>query len=93
MISNIIYSMLGVVLTGKRFGLWPYSMVHVKMTLVGVAALAAGYLMPQISLITDIIVRSLLVTVIFTAGVWFLKLSDDLNGVAESLMERFRRKL
>ncbi len=92
MISNIIYSMLGVVLTGKRFGLWPYSMVHLKMTLVGAAALAAGYLMPEISLIPDIIVRSLLVTVIFTAGVWFWKLSDDLNGVAESLMERFRRR-
>jgi len=92
MISNIIYSMLGVVLTGRRFGLWPYSMVHLKMTLVGVAALAAGYLMPQISLVPDIIVRSLLVTSIFTAGVWFWKLSDDLNGVAESLIDRFRRR-
>jgi O-antigen/teichoic acid export membrane protein len=92
MISNIIYSMLGVVLTGKRFGLWPYGMVHLKMTLVGAAALAAGYMVPQISLIPDIIVRSLLVTAIFTAGVWFWKLSDDLNGVAESLLERFRRR-
>ena len=92
MISNIIYSMLGVLLTGKRFGLWPYSMVHLKMTLVGLAALAAGYFIPQMPLISDIIARSLLVTVIFTAGVWFWKLSDDLNGVAESLMDRFRRK-
>ena len=92
MISNIIYSMLGVVLTGKRFGLWPYSMVHLKMTLVSIAALAAGYLMPQISLIPDIILRSLIVTVIFTSGVWFWKLSDDLNGIAESIIERFRRK-
>ena len=92
MISNIIYSMLGVVLTGKRFGLWPYGIVHLKMTLVGAAALAAGYLMPQISLVPDIIVRSFLVTSIFTAGVWFWKLSDDLNGVAESLLERFRRR-
>jgi O-antigen/teichoic acid export membrane protein len=92
MISNIIYSMLGVVLTGKRFGLWPYGMVHLRMTLVGAAALAAGYLMPQISLVPDIIVRSLLVTAVFTAGVWFWKLSDDLNGVAESLLERFRRR-
>lgn len=92
MISNIIYSMLGVVLTGKRFGLWPYSMLHLKMTLVGAAALAAGYLMPQISLVPDIIARSLLVTVIFTAGIWFWKLSDDLNGVAQSLLERFRRR-
>ena len=92
MISNIIYSMLGVVLTGRRFGLWPYRTAHLKMTLVGLAAMAAGYLMPQISLIPDILLRSLLVTLIYVAGVWFWKLSDDLNGVADSIMERFRKK-
>jgi len=92
MISNIIYSMLGVLLTGTRFGLWPYSMVHLKMTLVALAALAAGYFLPQMPLITDIIVRSLLVTVIYTAGVLFWRLSDDLNGIAESFVERFRRR-
>ncbi len=92
MISNIIYSMLGVLLTGTRFGLWPYSMVHFKMTLVALAALAAGYFLPQMPLITDIIVRSLLVTMIYTAGVLFWRLSDDLNGIAESFVERFRRR-
>jgi glucose uptake protein GlcU len=92
MISNIIYSMLGVLLTGTRFGLWPYSMVHLKMTLVALAALAAGYFLPQMPLITDIIVRSLLVTMIYTAGVLFWRLSDDLNGIAESFVERFRRR-
>ena len=92
MISNIIYSMLGVVLTGRRFGLWPYRTAHLKMTLVGLAAMAAGYLMPQISLIPDILLRSLLVTLIYVAGVWFWKLSDDLNGVADSIMGRFRKK-
>ncbi len=92
MISNIIYSMLGVVLTGRRFGLWPYRTAHLKMTLVGLAAMAAGYLMPQISLIPDILLRSLLVTLIYVAGVWFWKLSDDLNGVADSIMDRFSKK-
>jgi len=84
--------MLGVVLTGRRFGLWPYRTAHLKMTLVGLAAMAAGYLMPQISLIPDILLRSLLVTLIYVAGVWFWKLSDDLNGVADSIMGRFRKK-
>jgi O-antigen/teichoic acid export membrane protein len=92
MISNITYSMLGVVLTGRRFGLWPYRTVHLKMTLVALAAMAAGYIMPQISLIPDILLRSLLVTLIFVAGVWFWKLSDDLNGVADTLMEWFRKR-
>ena len=92
MISNIIYSMLGVLLAGKRFGLWPYSMVHLRITLVGLVAMAAGYIMPQMALIPDVLIRSVLVTLIFTAGVWFWKLSDDLTGLAESLMERIRRK-
>jgi len=92
MISNIIYSMLGVLLAGRRFGLWPYSMVHLRITLVGLVAMAAGYIMPQMALIPDVLIRSVLVTLIFTAGVWFWKLSDDLTGLAESLMERIRRK-
>ena len=92
MISNIIYSMLGVLLAGKRFGLWPYSMVHLRITLVGLVAMAAGYIMPQMALIPDVLIRSVLVTLICTAGVWFWKLSDDLTGLAESLMERIRRK-
>ncbi len=92
MISNIIYSMLGVVLTGKRFGLWPYRMTHLKISLVGLVAVAAGWIMPQISLIPDILFRSAIVTLIFTAGVWFWKLSEDLNSVADSVISRFRRK-
>ena len=92
MTSNVIYSMLGIVLAGKRFGLWPYSMIHLKMTLAAAVALAAGYVLPQMSLIPDILLRSLIVAVIFIAAVWYWKLSDDLNGVAESLMQRFRRK-
>ena len=80
MISNIIYNMLGVVVVGRKFGIWPYSMAHLKMTIVGLVAIVAGYLMPQFSLYPDIMVRSLLVTVIFTAGVYFWRLSDDMNG-------------
>jgi len=30
--------------------------------------------------------------VIYTAGVLFWRLSDDLNGIAESFVERFRRR-
>jgi len=93
MVSNIIYSMLGVLLAGRRFGLWPYRLVHLKITLVGLVAATAGWLMPEISLIPDILIRSILVTLIFTAGIWFWKLSDDLNGVAENLLGWIREKL
>jgi hypothetical protein len=36
-------------------------------------------------------VRSLLVTVIFTAGVYFWRLSDDMNGLIASFLSRLKR--
>jgi O-antigen/teichoic acid export membrane protein len=93
MVSNIIYSLLGVLLTGRRFGLWPYSMTHLKITLLGLTAMIAGYLIPQLSLVPDILLRSLLVTLIFAAGVWYWKLSDDFTGMADRVTEWFRKRL
>ena len=91
MISNIVYNMLGVIVVGRRFGLWPYSMAHLKMSLVGLVAIVAGYILPQISLYADIMVRSLLVTVIFTAGVYFWRLSDDMNGLIGSFVSKLKK--
>lgn len=93
MVSNIIYNMLGVVVVGRRFGLWPYGMAHLKMTIVGLAAASAGFLIPQITLIPDIIIRSLLVTFIFIGGVYLWRLSDDMNGLFGSFMAKIRNRL
>lgn len=91
MASNIIFTILGVVFVGSRFSLWPYRMVHLKMLAVSLGSLAAGYLLPQIPLIADIVIRSAVVTLIFVGGVWFWRLSDDLNGIIATLLERLRR--
>ncbi len=93
MISNIIYNVLGVLVVGKRFGLWPYSVAHLKMTFVALVATAAGYLMPQISLYADIIARSLLVTVIFIAGVYFWRLSGDMTGLFGAITSGIKKRL
>ena len=93
MISNIIYSMLGVLVVGRRFGLWPYTFIHLKITVVGFVALAAGYLLPQLSLYADIALRSFIVTIIFAAGILIWKLSDDLTGIVSSITTRIKRRL
>jgi O-antigen/teichoic acid export membrane protein len=91
MISNIIYNMLGVVVAGRKFGMWPFSTVHLKMTLVAGAAAISGFVIPQMSLVADIILRSLLVTVVYTAGLYFWRLSDDVNNLIDLLAARFRK--
>lgn len=93
MISNIVYNMAGVVVAGKKFGIWPFSIRHLRITLVGLVSVVAGYLLPQMSLYADIVIRSLLVTVLFTAGLYFWKLSDELNNLAGSVIDRFKKGL
>ncbi len=93
MISNIVYNMLGVFVVGRRFSLWPYSMAHLKMTFAGVIATVAGYIMPQISLVPDILIRSFLVTLIFITGVYLWRLSDDMNGLIGSVVSRLKKRL
>ena len=93
MISNIIYNLLGVVVVGRKFGIWPYNMMHIRMTIVGVIAAAAGYLMPDLSLGPDLVIRSLLVTVLFTAGIYMWKVSDDLNGLIDTSIARIKKWL
>ena len=93
MISNIVYNMAGVVVAGKKFGIWPFSIRHLKITLVGLVTVVAGYLLPQMSLYADIVIRSLLVTVLFTAGLYFWKLSDELNNLVGSVIDRFKKGL
>ncbi|MDF1559736.1 MAG: oligosaccharide flippase family protein [Bacteroidales bacterium] len=90
MISNIIYNMLGVVVAGRKFGIWPFSSSHLKMTFVAVAAALAGFVLPQMSLVTDILLSSLLVTVVYTAGLYYWRLSDDVNNLIDLFGGRFR---
>ena len=92
MVSNIIYNAFCVLVVGKKFGLWPYNLTHIRMTIVGIIATAAGYAIPQFSFYPDIIVRSLLVSLIFAAGLYFWKLSEDLNNVVDTVLTRIRKR-
>jgi len=93
MISNIIYNLLSVVVVGRKFGIWPYNMTHIRMTIIGLGTALAGYLMPELSLWIDVIVRSLLVAILFTAGVYLWKLSADMNLLIDPVIARVKKWL
>jgi O-antigen/teichoic acid export membrane protein len=84
MLSNIIFNTLGVIIIGRKYKLWPYNLLHLKMILVALVVMAAGYFIPQMSKYIDIIVRSGIVTILFVAGLYFWKLSGDMNRIIDS---------
>lgn len=92
MISNIIYNLLSVVVVGRKFGIWPYSKIHIRMTIIGLVAALAGYFMSGLSLWPDVIARSLLVAILFTAGVYLWKLSDDMNMLIDPFIARIKKR-
>lgn len=91
MISNAIYNLLCVGVVGWKFNLWPYRINHLRMTLVAAFAFGAGILVPELPLLPDLLMRSALVTLIFTAGLYLWKLSDDMNSMVDIIFARFRK--
>ena len=63
------------------------------MTLVGVLVAFAGYIMPDLPLWPDIIIRSFLVAILFTAGVYLWKLSDDMNRLIDTSIAGIKKWL
>ncbi|MCU0366495.1 MAG: hypothetical protein MUC30_04675 [Bacteroidales bacterium] len=91
LISNAIYNLLCVGVVGWKYSLWPYRMNHLRMTLVAAVAFVAGTLVPEMPLLPDLMLRSALVTFIFTAGLYLLKLSDDMNKMVDVILDVIRK--
>ncbi len=74
----------------KRFGIHPLMWSHVRLLVMGVFVYIAFYVFdtPLNPAIT-IIIRSILTTVIFTIILYKLKVSDDINRLLDSLVDRF----
>jgi O-antigen/teichoic acid export membrane protein len=92
MASNIIFNALCIMVVGKKFGIWPYRLSHIYITIIGVVAATAGYILPQFSLYPDIIFRSLIVTILFFGGLYLWGPSDDLNNAIDTFIKRFRNR-
>ena len=91
MVSNIIFNTLGVLIVGKKFTLWPYKKTHLRMTLIAVIVFLPGYFLPQMSLVPDIFIRSILVTILFIAGLYFWVLSEDMNRLVDSFISSLKK--
>lgn len=92
MLSNIIYNTLGVIVLQKKYGLWPYKSAHLKMTALAIVVLMAGMILPMMPKYIDILVRSGLVTLLFSAGLYFGKMSDDLSRIVDGYLEKLGRR-
>jgi len=77
LISMAVFTFITVAILWKHYRLWPFSLLHLKATLVAVIIFALSKLIPPMSLYIDVIVRSSLISLLFLIAVLNLNLSDE----------------
>lgn len=88
-LTLIINSLLQAALQKVAFGIYGVTSRILLVFLAGFAAVAAGVLLPAMPLIPDILCRSGLVILIFTAMILLMKLSPELHELLRSWTSRF----
>ena len=86
--SVSISSLLRVFYLQKYMKLFPYKFTHLKCVAAGLVAFAVGIIIPEIDFnYLDLMVRCLAVSVVFTSGIYFLRVSDDVNLVIDKVLK------
>ncbi|HCQ30187.1 MAG TPA: hypothetical protein DIU39_07875 [Flavobacteriales bacterium] len=62
-----------------QYGLFPFSANELKILIIGSITFAVQYFLPQWSLITDIIIRSGVISVVYFVMAYLLKTTPELN--------------
>ncbi|MCD4769847.1 MAG: polysaccharide biosynthesis C-terminal domain-containing protein, partial [Bacteroidales bacterium] len=91
LISMVIFTGLRVFILKRKFGFWPYNYKHLVTIILGAITYIIVYMVPQTGLIPDLIIRSLLISIIFGAGVYLLNISVEVNTKGRTIISYFKR--
>jgi O-antigen/teichoic acid export membrane protein len=93
LISFTIYNAIRYVFLWKKYNLQPFSINHLLSILMAVSAYSICYfLLNNVAGWLGIFTKSILFTILFTAGVFFLKLTPDAMQLLETAQKRFGKK-
>ena len=85
----LFFNLIKFVFLYSKLKLQPFSVNTIKVILFGVAILLIGLWLPRLSnTYYDIIYRSVIVSVIYGIGIYFLKASTDINQLVDKLLGR-----
>lgn len=92
LITFTLYNMIRLIFIRSRFGIWPFTMKTVYAVLMIVANYALCWsLFHTIHGIMGILLRSILFSILFIAGVFVFRLTPDLLQLVQSIRKRLRK--
>ena len=89
MISILINSVSRVAYMYFRMGLFPYRRSHLVFLGISAISFLVGFFIPEMkSYIIDILIRSSVVSLIFVAGIYFFRISEEVNKIINQFFAR-----
>ncbi len=75
-----------------KFGLQPYGLIHLKIILFAAAIFGISYLMPLTgNFFIDIPYRSIIMTLLFAAGVYIFRFSEEVNRMIDGFIKKLTK--
>ncbi len=87
LISIVIVNTIRLIIIKVKMGILPFTMKSIYIPIIGAITYAAVYFVPPFeSFIVDLIIRSVIITVIFIPPMYFLKVSNEFNGLIDKTL-------
>ncbi len=90
-ITTITFTLMKLIFIYRRFKIQPFSLRFLLVTFIGVFVYIISLIIPVFgNYILDILLRSSIVTILYVALVFLTGVSDDLNNIFKSLLNKYR---
>ena len=91
LISMFVYTLLTIILLKLKFNLWPFCKKHLAVIFLSVGIWAVTLIIPEMNLVVDILIRSMVITILFIVATLILGLSDDAQNIWKQVILRIKR--
>lgn len=89
-VSTIFFNLSKHIFIVRKFKISPFTSKHWQLLLISAFVFAIFWFLPMSEMaIFNIIVRSILIGLTYISLVYFTKVSDDINGLIDSLIEKY----
>lgn len=87
-LTTLIFNLYRYIFLWKKFGLQPFDIRNLYIMLIGFAILFLIHYLPELPLIPDIIIRSGIITLLYTGIIYSLKIAPEMNDTIDGLRKK-----
>jgi O-antigen/teichoic acid export membrane protein len=88
MLSIFLYNLIKYIFVWIKFSMQPFSLNYLWLILFSAISLLLISMLPELTIIPNIMVTSVILVLLYVFPVWWLKLSDDFNLLIRQIMNK-----